>query len=196
MQFEFASQIWLDAYLYVEQQLNEPLLKLKNLNLKDFRGKQPARQAKDVRAALGLKPDDPVYSVPSVMNRFGIRAVEVDTEEAIDGLAAVYGEEYVTVLARGLGADRSRMSAAHELGHFVAGDVDESLPEPDADDRAFAFGFHFLMPASVLKRAINRRSMVHLVEMKKQYGVSLAAMIYRAEKEQFPLPRPRLVLFG
>ena len=73
-----------------------------------------------MRAALGLKPDDPVYSVPSVMNRFGIRAVEVDTEEAIDGLAAVYGEEYVTVLARGLGADRFRMSAAHELGHFVA----------------------------------------------------------------------------
>ena len=38
VQFEFASQIWLDAYLYVEQQLNEPLLKLKNLNLKDFQG--------------------------------------------------------------------------------------------------------------------------------------------------------------
>ena len=41
------------------------------------------------------------------------------TDEAIDGLAAMFGRERVAVLARGLEGDRSRLNAAHEFGHVV-----------------------------------------------------------------------------
>lgn len=185
MQFEFAAQTWLDAYVFVERRLNEPLSNVQKHNPISFRGRNAEKAAKSVRDALELKPEDPVHSISKVMEIFGIRAIEVATKEAIDGLAALYGNEYVTVLARGLKGDRSRMNAAHEFGHFIAGDVDAETPEQEADTRAFEFGSHLLMPSSVLKKAVDRRSIVHLVEIKQLYGVSLAAMIYRAEKAKY-----------
>lgn len=116
------------------------------------------------------------------MQRFGIRVLELASEEAIDGLAAVYQSEFVSVLTQGLPSDRFRLNAAHEFGHFVAGDVETDILPPTADVRAFEFGSHLLLPIRVLKRAIDRKSMVHLVEIKRKYGLSMAAMIYRAEK--------------
>jgi Zn-dependent peptidase ImmA (M78 family) len=182
VQFEFKSQAWLDAYLFTEERLNEPLGRQRKLKLDEVKGKQPDRTAKLVREAIGLRAEDPIPSVPGLMESFGIRVIEVDTDEAIDGLAARYGEENVAVLARGLEGDRARMNAAHEFGHFVAGDVDAETADADADNRAFEFGSHLLMPNAVLKKAIERESIVYLIEMKRLYGISLAAMIYRAEK--------------
>lgn len=185
VQFEFCAKTWFDAYVFVEQRINEPLKKLRSFDLRDFQQKQPERAAKALREALKLRADDPVQSVPQVMEQFGIRVIEVDTDEAIDGLAARYAGEYVTALVRGLAGDRGRMNAAHEFGHFIAGDIDTESADPVADARAFEFASHLLMPAPILKRAIDRQSMVHLVEMKRLYGISLAAMVYRAEKAGF-----------
>jgi len=182
VQFEFAAQTWLDAYLFVEQRLGEPLSKARKYKLEDVKGSTPEAKAKSVRKMMGLCDDDPLYSVPKTLEAFGIRVVEVPTTEAIDGLAAKFGKERVIVLARGLEGDRSRLNAAHEFGHVVAGDVEAETEAPEAHTRAFEFGACLLMPSAVLKRAIDRESMVHLVDMKKQYGVSMAAMIYRAEK--------------
>jgi Zn-dependent peptidase ImmA (M78 family)/transcriptional regulator with XRE-family HTH domain len=182
VQFEFAAQTWLDAYLFVEQRLGEPLSRVKKYNVEDIGGRTPEAKAKSVRKMLNLTDQDPVYSVPKTLEAFGIRVIEVPTGEAIDGLAAVFGKERVVVLARGLDGDRTRLNAAHEFGHIVAGDVEAETEVPEAHARAFEFGACLLMPPIVLKRAIQRQSMVHLVEMKKHYGVSLAAMIYRAEK--------------
>ncbi len=182
VQFEFAAQTWLDAYLFVEQSLGEPLSKVRKFKLEDIEGRTPEQKAKSVRKMLGLSEDDPVYSMPKTLEAFGIRIIEVPTTDAIDGLAAMYGKERVTVLARGLEGDRSRLNAAHEFGHVIAGDIETETEDSEADKRAFEFGAHLLMPSAVLKQAIERQSMVHLVDMKKHYGVSLAAMIYRAEK--------------
>lgn len=185
VQFEFAAQTWLDAYVFVEQRVGEPLAKARKHKLEDIEGRTPEQKARSVRRMLDLDDNDPVYSVPSVLEKFGVRVIEVATVEAIDGLAALFGQERVTVLARGVEGDRSRLNAAHEFGHIVAGDVDAETEHQEAHARAFEFGACLLMPLAVLKRAIERRSMVHLVEMKKLYGVSLAAMIYRAERAGF-----------
>jgi len=182
VQFEFTSQTWLDAYKFVEGRLSEPLAKVRKHALKAFQGKKPADAAKAIREALGLRGEEPIQSVPQTMELFGIRVIEVSTSEAIDGLAALYDGEHVTALARDLEGDRSRMNAAHEFGHFVGGDVDTELAEADSDKHAFEFASHLLMPPQVLKKAIERKSIVHLVEIKRLFGISLAAMIYRAEK--------------
>jgi Zn-dependent peptidase ImmA (M78 family) len=189
VQFEFAAQTWLDAYLFVEQRLGEPLARARKHKLEDVEGRTPEQKAKSVRKMMGLGDGDPLYSVPKALEAFGIRVIEVPTEEAIDGLAAMFGRERVAVLARGLEGDRSRLNAAHEFGHVVAGDIEAETEDPESHTRAFEFGACLLMPSAVLRRAIERQSMVHLVDMKKQYGVSLAAMIYRAEKAGFLTPK-------
>ncbi len=185
VQFEFAAQTWLDAYLFVERKVGEPLARTRKYDIKDIEGRTPEQKAKSVRKMLDLADETPIYSMPKVLESFGIRVIEVPTDEAIDGLAAMYGRERVTVLARILEGDRARLNAAHEFGHIVAGDVDAETEDDEAHTRAFEFGAALLMPSAVLRRAIERRSMVHLVEMKKQYGVSLAAMIYRAERASY-----------
>lgn len=185
VQFEFAAQTWLDAYVYVEQKLGEPLSRVRRCRLDEIVGRTPEQKAKSVRSLLGLGNDDPVQCMPKALEAFGIRVLEVSTDEAIDGLAAMFGNEHVTVLARGLDGDRSRLNAAHEFGHIVAGDVESETEDEEVHRSAFEFGAYLLMPSAVLKRAVERHSIVHLVEMKKLYGVSLAAMIYRAEKSRY-----------
>ncbi|MBY0308392.1 MAG: XRE family transcriptional regulator [Phycisphaerales bacterium] len=182
VQFEFAAQTWLDAYLYVEGKAREPLSKVAKKRVEDIEGKTPEQRAKSTRRLCELSEEEPVISVPRVMERFGVRVIEVDTQEAIDGLAGLFGDEPVVALARGLDGDRGRINAAHELGHVVAGDVHDEVESPEAHVNAFEFASHLLMPTTVLKRAIERKSMVHLVEVKKQYGISLAAMVFRAQK--------------
>ena len=78
-------------------------------------------------------------------------------------------------------AEHSRMDAAHELGHLVL--HRHGGPQGrDVEKDAQAFASAFLMPSgsvlSVAKR-FNAPSLQHLVQLKKNWGVSVAAMNYR-----------------
>ena len=126
-------------------------------------------------------------SVTDVLDRFGIRTIEHPTELRIDGLAAKFGGETAVVLNPAVPNDRSRLNAAHELAHIVYGDCDkEGVAETkESENRAFAFASVFLLPNAKLKEAFMGQSMVRLVQFKELYGISLAAMVYRAEKLRY-----------
>jgi Zn-dependent peptidase ImmA (M78 family) len=112
--------------------------------------------------------------------------LENPTDLRIDGLAAKYGDEYIIVLNPTVSNDRSRLNAAHELGHVLLGDCDAEGAESKASEqRAFEFASHFLLPNGQLKSAFVGQSMVRLVQFKERFGISLAAMVYRAEKLKF-----------
>jgi Zn-dependent peptidase ImmA (M78 family) len=125
--------------------------------------------------------------VPDVLDRFGIRSIEHLTEFRIDGLAAKFGDETAVVLNPGVSNDRSRLNAAHELAHVIFGECDrEEVAETKAsENRAFEFASVFLLPNTKLKEAFTGQSMVRLVQFKEMYGISLAAMVYRAEKQRY-----------
>src|SRR5690606_3331482 len=55
----------------------------------------------------------------------------------------------------------------------------------EMEQKAFEFGSHLLLPNDQLKQAFTGKSMVRLVQFKERFGISLAAMIYRAEKLKF-----------
>jgi Zn-dependent peptidase ImmA (M78 family) len=80
------------------------------------------------------------------------------------------------------------MSAAHELGHVLFGDVERGRPaartkEKAIENRAYDFACFFLLPKVQLERAFQGRSMLRLLEFKERFGIALSAMVYRAEKE-------------
>ena len=184
--FEADVQRWIDAYVTLELRLKRPLKPtIKNFRAKD--GAKPDELARDARRKLGIeREDEPILSVVEILERFGIRTIENPTDLRIDGLAAKYGDEYVVVLNPSVSTDRRRLNAAHELGHVLYGDCDSDVPESkDLEARAFDFASHLLLPNSQLKRAFEGRSMVRLVQFKERFGISLAAMIYRAEKLSF-----------
>jgi Zn-dependent peptidase ImmA (M78 family)/DNA-binding transcriptional regulator YiaG len=178
--FEADVQRWVDAYVAIEARLKQPL----KPTITDFEA-EPETEASDfarqVRRRLKLDEADPIPSVVEVLEKFGIRVLENPTELRIDGLAAKYDGEYIVVLNPTVSNDRGRLNAAHELAHVLLGDCDKEGESKEA----FDFGSHLLLPNSQLKRAFEGRSMVRLVQFKERYGISLAAMVYRAEKLGF-----------
>lgn len=85
-QFESLAQRWLEAYAKLERRLGER--SLERYSPKQFNAKGPAALAGEIRKVLGLKDGDPIFSVVSLMEDFGIRVIELPTMFRIDGLAA------------------------------------------------------------------------------------------------------------
>ncbi len=180
--FEAEVHRWLSAYVNIEQRLNRPLVAAET----KFRvepGEEPDELARRLRTALKFKETEAVPSIVDLLERFGIRVIEHPTELRIDGLAARFGLEYVIVLNPTVPNDRSRLNAAHELAHVLYGDCEnESGPSKACEQRAFRFASHLILPNRQLKLAFQGQSMVRLVQFKERYGISLAAMVYRAEQ--------------
>lgn len=183
-QFECQSQYWLESYIRLENRLGQPLISKGNRRL-DFAPSVSAQEAaKEVRRNFKLRDNDPIPSVIEILEAFGIRTMEMPTELAIDGFAARLGDEPVVILRPTAANDRCRLNAGHELGHVLFGDCDSGQPTTqDMDNRAFEFASYLLISPSQLEEAFAGRSAVKLVQFKERYGISMAAMIFRAEKQ-------------
>ena len=183
--FEAQAQRWLEAYWLLEDKLGGQA-KLHNAQ-PDFRAsaqESGSELAGRMRAMLGLKPTESIRSVTDLIDQFGIRTIELKTNLPIDGMAARFDDEYAIVLNPSIANDRCRMNAAHELGHILLGDCDKECGHGDSmpEKRAYDFASHLLIPDSQLEVAFTGRSMVRLVKAKEYFGISLSAMIYRAEQ--------------
>jgi Zn-dependent peptidase ImmA (M78 family) len=179
--FEGEASGWLQAYIELENLLDEELEPRLRVTKKASSG---AELAGIVREKLGLDAMQPVPSVVEVLEQFGVRSIQVWSEARIDALAANFGEMPVVVLNATLSNDRVRFDAGHELWHVLAGECDEDigLDDKELDGPAHEFASHLLLTDEALKQAFHGNSMVRLVQFKERYGISLAAMIFRARK--------------
>jgi Zn-dependent peptidase ImmA (M78 family)/transcriptional regulator with XRE-family HTH domain len=179
-QFECQSQYWLEAYHRLEHRVGQPL-RAKPLK---FDADTPAEEAAmEVRRKMGLKERDAVVSVIDILEAFGIRTMEMPTDLNIDGFAARLGSEPVVILKPNAANDRCRMNAGHELRHVLFGDIDlADSDDRELDNKAFEFASFLLLPRKLLHEAFKGQSAVQLVMFKERFGISMAAMIFRAEK--------------
>lgn len=128
---------------------------------------------------------DPIACVTDVLEEHHIHVLELETEHAFDGLAAVARDDSGQVKAaavvsrKGVDGERQRLNLTHELGHLVM----KETSGIDEEKAAFRFGAAFLAPADSVRRDVgNRRRKVSLGELlllKKRYGMSIQALIYR-----------------
>ncbi|NOZ79300.1 MAG: helix-turn-helix domain-containing protein [Acidobacteria bacterium] len=140
--------------------------------------------ASEVRDSWSLGVD-PIACVTDVLEEHHIHVLEIETENAFDGLAAVAKDKEGHVKAaavvsrKGLAGERQRLNLAHELGHLVMRQSDTI----DDEKAAFRFGAAFLAPAELVKRDVGRArrrvSLMELLLLKKKYGMSIQALIYR-----------------
>lgn len=184
-QFEAVAGKWVDAYFELEARLRCPLKQ--DARFRRLDADTPPRElAKSVRRALGLSDRDPIMNMIELVEGFGVRVMEADAIIEIDGVAARHGSNFVVVLNRDTTADRLRMNAAHELAHVLYSDwkQDQGWSDGLVEKRAYEFASHLLLPDSALDDALKGYSFIRLIEFKKRFGISLAAMIYRAEKSK------------
>jgi Zn-dependent peptidase ImmA (M78 family)/transcriptional regulator with XRE-family HTH domain len=194
-QFEGLAQRWLGGYRRLEVHLGR---QLRN-ELADFRPEREEsakRLAERLRSRLGIG-DHPVSSTIDILHRFGVRVMTMDALRGIDGLAAKLDGEPVVVLNSTLPNDRVRLNALHELGHYLYEDCASTTGPRDSkrEKVAFEFASHLLMPSEGIKAAFQGYSMLRLVEYKRRFGISLAAMIFRARKEKILTQRVYTMLW-
>ena len=112
--------------------------------------------------------------------------------EKLDAFSNVseYDHSFHVFLGTGSSAVRSRLDAAHELGHLI---LHSHLPKEYLEDKdktkkhslierqAFRFASAFLMPAESFRADVWMTALEPLLSLKERWRVSVAAMIKRCD---------------
>jgi Zn-dependent peptidase ImmA (M78 family)/transcriptional regulator with XRE-family HTH domain len=136
-----------------------------------------------VREELGLWDGGPVDNVVRHLERHGAVVTRTEFEaRKIDAFSVAYEDRPVVVLCSDKGLyDRSRFDAAHELGHLVMHDRDD-CGHKATEDQANQFAAAFLMPENgVAEHLPEKADWSELVALKREWGVSIAALLFRAK---------------
>ncbi len=126
---------------------------------------------------------DPIPSVVALMENEGIKVCELDVDSDLDGFCATAGEERLVVIRKIANLPRKRMTCTHELAHVVL-----PLPEDEKLEEALAMRFAgaFLLPKDTFTAAFGGRrhriGLSELIELKVMFGVSIMAIMMRAQQ--------------
>ena len=125
--------------------------------------------------------DRPLDSLVDLVEEHGGAVVPLPDAQGFDGLSGWANRMPVLVLNAAMPPDRTRLSAAHELGHLMmAGSGDASKDE----QFAFRFAASLLVPPEAARRELGaRRRGLELDELgllKQRWGLSMQGWIRRA----------------
>ena len=148
-------------------------------------------EAEAEHAALGLRMYwgiglDPISNLVDLLEERGIKVFSIGLDN-IDGLTAKVRRDngntvFAVVVNRGDCGERQRFTIAHELGHMII-DVSPGEIEEKVANR---FAGAFLMPAETLRSKFGKHrrsvSMAELLELKRIFGVSAQALVYRCKE--------------
>ncbi|OUS08859.1 hypothetical protein A9Q96_00510 [Rhodobacterales bacterium 52_120_T64] len=134
----------------------------------------------------------PIPDVLLVLENAGIVVVkeEIGTVK-MDGLSnwsSADGRPYILIASDKQTCVRSRMDAAHELGHLVLhhslnqSALNNSSDFKEIERQAFEFAGAFLLPAESFATEVWSPSLGTFVALKERWKVSIAAMIMRCAK--------------
>ena len=183
-QFEAITGKWIDAYFNLERHLKSHPVRRHSAAPSPEDDLPDVLAAKVRREFLHLTDDQPIQNVVTVLESFSTWALELKASFGIDGAATRRGEEFIVVLNPDVANDRVRMNAAHELAHVLYDGCKQQfgLTDDDVEKRAYVFASSLLLPESQLKSAFEGKSFLKLIQYREKFGISLAAMIYMAEK--------------
>ena len=125
-----------------------------------------------------------IPNMTALLEERGIKVLKLDFPRAVDGLTCFVHRTDETavpviVCSTGKSIERQRFTLAHELRHLVM-DIPAGMPEEKICDR---FASALLVPENALVREVGRRRLDfgfgELVEIKKIFGVSAAALVVR-----------------
>jgi Zn-dependent peptidase ImmA (M78 family)/DNA-binding XRE family transcriptional regulator len=151
-------------------------------DLPDLQGEEPEAAAEAIRGAWGLGYS-PIKNMIHLVESRGVRVFSLaEDTKRVDAFSFWRAETPFVFLNTAKSAERSRFDCAHELGHLVlhkhGGPQGQGIEE-----QANAFASAFLMPASSVWSTVRETpSVAQLVQLKKRWTVSVAALMYRLWK--------------
>jgi Zn-dependent peptidase ImmA (M78 family)/DNA-binding XRE family transcriptional regulator len=177
------ARAFLERYLELENLLNIPL------HLSDFQYEVPVSNAADAQiAAESLRKQwnlgsDPIPSVIEMLEDHGFKVLEIDADDAFDGLKALVQGHKVIVLNKKHNAVRKRFTALHELAHHSL-PFDTRLAEKDVERLCHTFASAVLYPAEIARTEMAQERFHFFLQelelIKERWGISIAALFPRA----------------
>jgi len=138
--------------------------------------------AADVRGVLEHERTGPIHNLTSAVERAGVCLVPIVGIEGIEGLSSWVNGVAVIGLSTAASGDRFRLTLAHELGHLLFHTRVGETTETEANQFASAL----LFPRSEFDAALPPRPQLRdFVGLKASWGVSVAALIYRAHEMEY-----------
>lgn len=137
--------------------------------------------AEDVRHrwALGIQPVD---NVMDTLEGRGVRIFSLGTASPDVDAVSLWnaGIPYIFLNTRGKTPERTRMNAAHELGHLVMHTRARSVHDHNSEREASTFASAFLMPRRGIMTSVRHGATIReLIRIKRVWKVSLSSIVYR-----------------
>lgn len=149
------------------------------------RGADPIECAREARERMGYSTTEPAPNLIRAIERLGVLVIALPYSDECDAFAVWGGtarEVPIIGLANGKAADRTRMNAAHELGHLVL-HANTGGGTPTLEREAYQFSAELLMPAQSIAADLSaeKLSLFALARLKNKWQVSMQALARRAK---------------
>jgi Zn-dependent peptidase ImmA (M78 family) len=180
-----------DISLALQEWVDLPAVNVPQLDVMDYReirDEDIEQMALDCRNRWGLGTG-PISDVLLVLENAGICVVKEEigsvTMDGLSNWSAADGRPYILIAADKDTCVRSRLDAAHELGHLV---LHRQLREKSLSDaasfkeierQAFHFGGAFLLPGESFAAEIWSPALNNFLVIKERWKTSIGAMIKR-----------------
>lgn len=153
-------------------------------NVPSLRGYAPEEAADALRAEWGLG-QRPINNMVHLLEAHGVRVLSLPADSSsVDAFSLRDGKTPFVFLTTQKSGERGRMDAAHELGHLT---LHQHMPPAgrEAELEADRFASAFLMPrGSVIANAPRTPTLSHLIRLKQNWMVSVAALVHRLHSLQ------------
>ncbi|MFC9971444.1 helix-turn-helix domain-containing protein [Spirillospora sp. NPDC127200] len=137
----------------------------------------PSDAARMVRMQWRM-PLGPVRSLIQWLEAAGCLVFEEDFGTArIDGMSQWVDDHPIILVNSRAPVDRKRLTLAHELGHLCLHSIEIS---DDVETEANEFAAEFLMPLEVIRPQLRNLKMGKLLDLKREWAVSMQALVERA----------------
>ncbi len=157
-----------------------PQARLERMDIDEFG--DPETVARELRVRWRI-PSGPIEDAVGLLEAVGVivvmRKLGTSAQDAVSTWPHDVGRPPVMVVNTGLPGDRQRFTMIHEAGHLIM----HSVPGDDQEREADRFAAEFLAPAEELApllAGLTTADFPRLMQLKAQWGISIAALIRRA----------------
>ncbi|WP_191559402.1 helix-turn-helix domain-containing protein [Metabacillus idriensis] len=175
-------------YEYLSDYIEFPELNLPDISEFDTEWDNDSieRLATTVREHWGIG-DTPITNIVHLLERNGVMVFSVDTDtQKVDAFCQHRkGRPFIFLGNDKQSAFRRQFDGGHELGHiFMHKDIDNQdvlnkVEFKKMENQANRFASALLLPAEAFSKTVTSTSLLHFVELKKYWNVSIGAMIFR-----------------
>ena len=157
---------------------NAPMVQMQRLS-PVFEIDEIEDQATELRAMLGQDESGPIQNLTALVERAGVCVIPIVGMTGVDGLSAWVNGTPVIGMDPFVPGDRFRFGVAHECGHLTM----HSRHHNNVESEANRFAGAFLFPRNDFDSAMgDRMKMQDFISLKSSWGMSIAALIYRAHE--------------